>query len=69
MNGGGIANQYVIDGETLEVPVAPAGFSPLTASDTVLEAYGLPPRPTEETDLAAWKADMSAWRPTPDHGL
>ena len=37
----------------------PVGFSPLTASNQELAKYGLPVRPTDPTQLAAWNAAMS----------
>ena len=45
---GGKKYVYVIDGAEHTFPVPPEGFSPLTASDEQLEAYGFPPRPGQD---------------------
>jgi hypothetical protein len=66
---GGTVSHYLINGERTDVPVARPGFSPLAASEAELAANGLPPRPTNEADLATWTEDMRAWRRTPDRGL
>ena len=66
---GGKLNHYEVDGDTV-VPVPPADFSPLTASDADLTTYGLPPGPAADADdFPAWSLDMAAWKPGPDLGL
>ncbi len=42
----------------LIVHIPPVGFDPMTASNSDLAKYGLPPRPTGQTKLAQWKKDF-----------
>ena len=60
--GGGESVNYLVDGITNSYLVPPNGFNPLKASDDVLAAYGLPPRPTDKTALKTWKQDMKAYK-------
>ncbi|MHB1627587.1 MAG: G1 family glutamic endopeptidase, partial [Bacilli bacterium] len=41
----------------LIVHIPPVGFDPMTASNSDLAKYGLPPRPTDQTKLAQWEKD------------
>ena len=56
-----IRDRYNVDGLEVEIPVPPADFEPLEASNEELEEYGIPPRPDEnDTErLAEWTARMS----------
>ena len=63
---GGKKYVYVIDGAEHTFPVPPEGFSPLTASDEQLEAYGFPPRPGQDNteDYNDWVQLMSCYKST-----
>lgn len=52
--------QGVGEGEVTNVP--PAGFDPLTASNTQLRCFGFPLRPSDAADLAVWTQEMSGRR-------
>lgn len=47
------------DGTVLKTYTPPPGFNPLTASDEALEAFRLPPRPTDAADLKQWQEHYS----------
>jgi len=49
-----VVDAYCGDGTTSVTIVPAAGFDPLSATDDQLTANGLPPRPTNPTDLATW---------------
>jgi hypothetical protein len=66
---GGRIDHFQSDDGTVDVPVAPNGFDPLTASADDLDTYGLPPRPEDPDSLADWTAQMTQWPRTPDAGL
>lgn len=57
--GGGTDYLFELDGGTVEIPVPPAGWTPLTATAQELASYGIPERPTTEAALAAWTDDWA----------
>ena len=59
LSGGGTLYSYDLDGMTLNAPVPPNGFQPLTASAAQLAEYDFPPRPSSPADLATWQNEMS----------
>jgi hypothetical protein len=60
--GGGYSMNYQLaNGETIERPVPPEGFDPLTATAKELETYGLPPRPSNPEALEEWEESMTGY--------
>lgn len=59
---GGSSHDYNVLGTLVRVYVAPQNFVPSTATNTQLDEYGFPPRPTQPAALAAWTAEMTNWR-------
>ena len=60
---GGKSYIYEVNGLRVEIPVPPADFEPLNATDEKLAEYGMPERPSaSETDeLAEWEARMARY--------
>jgi hypothetical protein len=53
---GGTATVYELaDGTRIELPNAPVGFDPATASAEELEEYGIPPKPSGAEGAAEWE--------------
>ena len=46
----------------VNVPIPPAGFTPVDASAAQLAEYGFPVRPTDSTALATWTQEMSTYQ-------
>lgn len=66
---GGLDYQFKTDEGIVHMPVPPAGWSPLTASDADLARYGYPARPAGEDDLSAWNQDWATYKSTPTPSL
>ncbi len=63
--GGGQSYEYDFsNGRSLSVPVPPAGFDPMTATDAQLAEYAFPPRPSQASDLEEWQKAMESYRST-----
>jgi hypothetical protein len=62
---GGTAYEFIIDGIVNTFPVPPADFVPLKATDEELAEYALPPRPTDDIELASWESEMALLRSSP----
>lgn len=56
--GGGASYNYRVNGWNVHFYVPPTGFRPTTATNSQLEEYGLPPRPTSRAALASWRKEM-----------
>ncbi len=55
--GGGTLYTYSQNGQTVEYPVPPKGFDPLTAPQSELAEYGIPSRPSRSaSDFDSWKS-------------
>lgn len=50
---------------SVQYPVPPQGFSPLTGSAAQLAEYGFPPRPSSGTALSEWLTAMTNYTGTP----
>lgn len=62
---GGTDYVYDTDGDGIgetRVPIPPADFDRLTATDQQIERYGLPPRPTDPESLARWRDTVGRGR-------
>ena len=63
--GGGSATVQTFSstgGTRITTTTPPAGWSPLTATDQQLKAYGFRPRPTDAGKLAAWRQMYAHYR-------
>ena len=69
-DGGSLYSYAGQDGtSTLQIPVPPSGFSPLTATPSQLQEYGFPPRPSGGTALQSWLQAMQAYTGVPNPSL
>lgn len=60
--GGGTSYDYLVHGARVEFLMPPKGFDPSKATNTQLEEYGFPSRPSSPAALARWSAEMGSWR-------
>lgn len=65
--GGGNSYQYTVEGMQVRYYVPPEGFNALTASNSQLDEYGFPERPssTDTTAYEDWSEKVSSWSGTP----
>jgi peptidase A4-like protein len=59
---GGVAYDYFVDGIKQTQYVPPAGFAPLKASQSDLERYSFPPRPSNPAQYATWAAKARSYK-------
>jgi hypothetical protein len=63
-HGADVYHYAMKSGPGFDAYVPPAGFKPLTASNAVLAEMDMPTRPSNRTELASWKEDMSNYKTT-----
>lgn len=64
MSDGGNIFNFKSTNIDVQFPVPPSGFNPLTATDTELDEYGFPTRPTDSERLSVWTDVMKHYKRT-----